>query len=1083
MKNYRESKNPRLKKVWKSKCVLTVLLIVMTWFTGVMGVVAGETDNPAALNQQQVRVTGKVTDQNRNPLPGVTVLVKGTSTGTVTDADGAFSLSIPENTETLQFSFIGMQTQEVPVRGRSTITVIMQQETIGLEEVVAIGYGTKKRADITGSISVVNNENFKAVKSFSAAQAIQGMASGVNVTQSGVPGSAGKIFIRGVTSFGNTDPLVIVDGIPQSLNYISANEIESVQVLKDAGSASIYGVRGANGVILVTTKKGKVGVPVLSYEASYGIQFPLSGNVWNVLNSEDYMNIYNIAYPSNTRFTKGLPDYMFRGPSGAGVAFEGDPEVDPSRYFYESPNKGKNYIIQKVNKEGTDWFHELFKSAPTMQHTLSASGGTESSKYLFSLSFIDQQGTLIQTRNKRYSARVNTEYSIGKNIRIGENASIIHRKLQGFSENTQFGGIVETLKQQPIVPVRDIGGNWGGTFGGPELGDGQNPVAQQYRNREKDIPLTWWIIGNAYAEIDFLKGFTARTSIGYNISNSYLQDYTGTQVENVQANTNLNSLEVSAGYSSSMTFTNTLNYRKAIGEHKLEVLFGSEAIRSVSRDVSGSSSNFFSDDFNYLDLDNGTEAIDNSSSVGEETLFSVFGRLDYAFKNKYLASFTLRRDGSSKFGPDSRYGVFPSFSAAWRLSEEAFMKNVSWINDLKIRGSYGVLGSKNNVSSSNAFNLFGSSVTGSYYDITGTGTSEVEGFYTSRIGNSRAGWEENIVTNFGFDATLFENKLDFSVEYYKKSIKGLLFTEQLPAVIISGTTAPTVNIGDIQNTGIDGTITYRGKINRDFEYSVGLNLTHYKNECVDIPDPGYFTDGSIQGVGISVRNEEGHPVSSFYGYKIIGLFKDDDEVASAPTQTAAAPGRFRYADIDGDSTITTNDRIHLGDPNPDITCGLNLGLKYKRFDFSAFFYASVGNDIANFNKLYLDFMSFYPTTNKSNNLLNAWRPDNLNTTIPKIETTGNFSTSTTMNSYYIEDGSFLKLKSLQLGYTFDPALLQKVHISKLRAYTQLANVFNLTKYSGLDPELVGGDASAFGMDLGSYPNNEFNIIFGISVTF
>lgn len=366
MKNCRESKNPRLKKVWKSTFVLTLFLTCLTCLAGVKNVYAGAADNPATVSQQQVRVTGKVTDQSMTPLPGVTVLVKGTSLGTVTDAGGAFSLSIPVNSEILQFSFIGMQSQEVSVKGKTAINVVMQQETVGLEEVVAVGYGTKKRADITGSISVVNSESFKSVKSFSAAQAIQGMAAGVNVTQSGVPGSAGKIFVRGVTSFGNTDPLVIVDGIQQSLNYINANEIESVQVLKDAGSAAIYGVRGANGVILVTTKKGKAGVPVLSYEASYGMQFPLRGNVWNVLNSEDYMNIYNIAYPSNTRFTKGLPDYMFRGPSGAGVAFEGDPEVDPSKYFYESPNKGKNYIIQKVNKDGTDWFHELFKSAPTM---------------------------------------------------------------------------------------------------------------------------------------------------------------------------------------------------------------------------------------------------------------------------------------------------------------------------------------------------------------------------------------------------------------------------------------------------------------------------------------------------------------------------------------------------------------------------------------------------------------------------------------------------------------------------------------------------------------------------------------------
>src|SRR5690606_22394068 len=613
---------------------------------------------------------------------------------------------------------------------------------------------TQQRKNITGSVSVVDVDNLRKIPARSAEQALQGMASGVNITKSGVPGASSKIFIRGMTSFGNTDPLVIVDGIEQNLNNISAQDIESIQVLKDAGSASIYGVRGANGVILVTTKKGKSGAPVITYDASYSLIYPLPGNPFNLLNSEEYVRVYNTAFPNNDRFNNGMPDYMYRGPSGAGMAFEGDPAIDPSLYFYASPNRGQNYIIQQINKVGTDWFHELFKKAPSTDHNLSISGGTDRSKYLFSLGYLHQEGTLINTYLDRYSARVNTEFTLGKNIRVGENLNILYRQNPGFSENSDFGGIIETVKMQPIVPVKDISGNWGGTFGGPGLGDGQNPVAVQYRNRDKDVLNEWHIIGNAYAEIDLLKNFTAKTSIGYNISNSFIQDFNTTQVENVQGNNSENSLSVSASYGSRMTFTNLLTYMNNFGKHSIEVLIGSEAIEFTSRGVNGSRQKFFSEDFNFLVLGNGTDALTNSSSISGDNLFSFFSRLDYIYNDKYLLGATIRRDCSSVFGPEQRYGIFPSISLAWRLSEEGFLASWAWLNDFKLRGSYGVLGSQNNVSAVNAFSLYGSGMTSTYYDITGSSNSIVQGFATNRIGNLATGWEENIVSNMGFDAII-----------------------------------------------------------------------------------------------------------------------------------------------------------------------------------------------------------------------------------------------------------------------------------------------------------------------------------------
>lgn len=1034
-------------------------------------------------SQNLISVMGKITSgDDGSALPGVTVMLEGTSTGTISDLNGNYSIEAPAD-GVLQFSFIGYETQEISVNSRSTIDIELVSDAQSLDEFVVTGYSTQQRKNITGSVAVVDTDNLKKIPARSAQEALQGMASGVNVTKSGVPGASGRITIRGMTSFGNTNPLVIVDGIEQNLNNISAQEIESIQVLKDAGSASIYGVRGANGVILVTTKKGKTGVPTITYDATYGVVYPLPGNPFNLLNSDEYMRVYNQAFPNNDRFINGMPDYMYRGPSGAGMVFDGDPAVDPSRYFYSSPNRGQNYIIQEINKEGTDWFHTLFKKAPTTEHNVSLSGGTDRSKYLFSLGYLHQEGTLVETYLKRYSARVNTEFTLGNNIRVGENLNILYRQNPGFGENSDFGGIVETIKMQPIVPLRDIGGNWGGTFGGPNLGDGQNPIAVQYRNRKNDVLNEWHIIGNAYAEVDFLKHFTARTSIGYNINNNYAQDFNTTQVENVQGNNSENSLSVSTSYGSRMTFTNLLTYMNTFGNHSIEILLGSEAIEYTSRGLNGSRQRFFSEDFNFLILGNGTDALTNSSSISGSNLFSLFGRLDYIYNEKYLLGATIRRDGSSVFGPEQRYGIFPSISLAWRLSEEEFMADMPWLSDLKIRASYGVLGSQNNVSSVNAFSLYGSGMTSTYYDITGSSNSIVQGFATNRIGNLATGWEENVVSNIGFDATVFNNALDFSLEYYKKRINGLLFTEPLPAVVIGGASAPSVNIGDIQNTGIDASFTYRGKINNDLSYSIGANFTNYKNEVVSIPDPGYFFSGSHQGVGSMVRNEEGHPVSSFYGYKVVGLFNSQEEVDAAPLQDAAAPGRFRYQDVDGDGEITPNDRTHLGDPNPDFTYGINFSIAYKNFDLSAFLYGSQGNEIFNLTKSYTHFVGFYPTTNFSKDLLNAWTPENQNTNIPIVESQGTFSTTQAPNSFYVEDGSYLKFRSLMLGYTFSPSLLQRIHLSRLRVFAQAENLFTFTSYSGLDPEIIGGSTSAMGIDRASYPNNELGLIFGLSVAF
>lgn len=1021
-------------------------------------------------------VSGKVTSGDGESIPGVNIILKGTNMGTVTDMDGKYSIEVPDLNGTLIFTYIGYSTEEVPINGRTTIDITLKEVAHNLDEVVVVGYSTQRKADITGAVAVVEMGSLSKSSPLNAQQALQGMASGVNVINSATPGAESKILVRGVTSFGNTEPLVIVDGIEQSLNTINPNEIESIQVLKDAGSAAIYGVRGANGVIVVTTKKGKVGLPVISYQGYYGMQYPLPGNPYNVMNSRDWMDLMNKAYPGSDLFKNGMPDYTYRGPGGAGAAMEGDPAVDPSLYFYEPRNIGNNYIIQKVNKEGEDWYHNMFKKAPMMNHSITASGGTEKAKYLFGFSYDNRKGTLVQTYEERYSTRINTSFNIGEKVRVGENLNIIHRDVPNAP-----GLISAAYRMVPLVPMYDIMGNYAGTFGGPQLGVIGQPVAVQERNTKKDVNSEWNIRGNAYVEVDLLKNLTARSSIGYNIGNRYAQNFTATETENIEKSTQDNSLSNSSTFSNTRTWTNTLSYQKQISKHNVQVLVGSEAIETNVRSHTGSSARFFSEDFNYLVVNNGTMNLAASSSISSHSLFSIFGRVDYGFADKYLFGFTLRRDGSSRFGPEKRFGVFPSASIGWRLSEESFLANVTWLEDLKLRASYGVLGSQNNVSSDNSFFLYNSGLGTTYYDLAGTSTSTIQGFAQSRIGNRATGWEENIITNVGIDATILDYKLDFSIEYYKKQINGLLFSQPLPAVILGGATAPTVNIGDIQNSGVDASLRYRTKITQDLEFNAGLNVTSYKNMVVDIPDPGYFYSGSQWGIGNISRNEEGYPVSSFYGYKIIGLFNSDQEVADAPPQSGAAPGRFRYLDADKDGEITPEDRIHLGNPNPDFTYGLSLGLNFKGFDFSAVLYGSQGAELFNAVKAYTHFMQAYQEQ-KSNDLKRAWTPENTNTDIPKIELVSTVSTNGSANSFFIEDGSYLRLRTMMLGYTVNPSLLQKYRINNLRIYSQANNIFTATKYSGPDPEL-GGSSSAFGIDFGAYPNNEFSLIFGVNLSF
>ena len=1026
---------------------------------------------------QQV-ITGRVST-NDSTLSGVTVNVKGTSTTTQTDSEGNFKINASP-TSVLVFSYVGFESQEMPLNNRTNVDIFLNRISGSLDEVVVTGYSSQSKKDITGSVAVVDVKSMKSIPTGAAEQALQGQAAGVNVITSGAPGGRSNIFIRGVTSFGDNQPLVIVDGVQSSLHDINPNDIESVQVLKDAGAASIYGVRGANGVVIVTTRKGKSGAPKVTYDAYYGIQTPPGGNVLNIASPTAYADFVKKMKPGTALFANGIPDYMYAGPGVVGVGMEGDPTVDPSNYVFDPTNRNNDYLIQRFNKGGTDWFHEVFKPAPMQNHTVSVSGGTPNAKYLFSAGYLNQQGTLIETYLKRYSVRLNTEFKLHKNIKIGQNAYVFYKQNPAFNNQSQQNAIFYAYTIPSMIPVHDIMGNYGGTWAGPELGNRWNPVAL-LENTRNNRANTWSTIGNLYAEVDFLKHFTARTSFGGTIENIYNQSFFPNQYQEKEQHAGLNRLEENSAYNSNYIWTNTLTYDNTFGEHTLKVLGGSEYIRNYGRAVGGSASGLFSADPNYLILNNGTSNVTNFSSAYVNTLYSLFGRADYSYGNKYLVSATVRRDGSSRFGSTKKFGVFPSVSAGWRISSEKFMENVTWINDLKVRGSWGKLGSQNNVSPTNAYTLFNSTFGNSYYDVSGSGSIR-QGFYQTNIGNENTGWEENIITNIGFDASILNRKLDVSVEWYKKRIDGLLFPQPLPATV-GGASAPVINIGDIENKGMDFSATYHGSAGSDLTYNIGANITTYKNTVVDIPGPGYF-DVSV------ARNEEGYPVGSFFGYDVIGFFQSDEDVDKSPTQQAAAPGRFKYRDVSGNNEVNTEDRTHIGNPNPDFTYGLNLNGTYKRFDLSVIFYGSQGNDVFNSLRFQLGKWGDFPAALSNEFIFDSWSPENPNAKAPMPENASNFSNGGT-NSFYVEDGSFFKCRSAMLGYSLDRSIFGNVPIERIRLYFQVTNLFTITKYSGLDPELSSAfgslgssqQSAAFGIDNSNYPNNFKNFILGLNISF
>jgi len=594
------------------------------------------------------------------------------------------------------------------------------------------------------------------------------------------------------------------------------------------------------------------------------------------------------------------------------------------------------------------------------------------------------------------------------------------------------------------------------------------------------------MIGSGFVDIKLMQGLNFKSTLGGTFNNGYWMSYDYKTYERSE-NNSTQTFSEGAWYGSDWVWTNQLTLDKTFSQHRILAVVGYEGAKyGVGRDVSGQRGGYFSDEVLYRTLNNGATLLNaNSNLYTPTTLVSQFARADYSFMDKYMLSATVRRDGSSRFGPDTRYGVFPSVSAGWRISDEVFFEGVSFISEMKIRGSWGQMGNQLAVSPQNQFYSYGGDQGSSFYDIYGTMTGSVQGFRPTRIGNPNAKWETNETTDIGFDAGLLDNKIILKFDWYMKKTKDLLYRVELPGTA-GAAEAPYVNIAAMSNKGIDVELAYNERFG-DLGFNVSAVMTTYSNNIDKIADGIPFFDAGNQTNtanrinGVPSRNEVGHPMSSFFGYKVLGLFQDASEVASSPTQSGAEPGFFKFQDSDGDGEITPEDRVYIGDPNPKFTYGVNLSFTYKNFDLTSFIYGSQGNDIFNWNLWWIDFWPSFQGQKSTDLLNNSWTPTNTGAKVPKASNKSNFSTNNEINSYYIEDGSFLRLKNLQLGYTIPESITNSVNIQSLRVYVQGVNLLTATKYSGLDPELGGWDTS-FGIDAGNYPLVK-QFLFGINVSF
>ena len=1036
--------------------------------------------------------TGRVTAQaDGTGIPGVNVTIKGTTRGVTSDASGNFQVTAP-NDAVLVISYIGFKSQEIPVGSKSVINVTLTEEVASLSEVVVTGYSAQSRRDITGAVATVNTKDLLSIPATDVSQQLQGRVAGVTVTNDATPGGGATVRIRGFGTIGNNDPLYIIDGVPtQNLGTINPNDIETFQVLKDASASSIYGSRAANGVVIITTKKGKAGVSQITFSTYYGSQqWAKKGEVLNAQDLGRYLYLADVGAgktPSHGQYTFGptgdvtIPAYVF--PS---AGKEGTAAVDPKLYSLTPDN-----IYPITRSANTNWFDEVSQTAPIQNYQIGATGGSETGRYALTANYFSQDGTVKYIGYDRYSIRANTEFTVKKRIRVGENLTVAYSSRKGgFNNNEEQNAVSGAYKHHPLLPVYDIAGNFAGSRG-LNLGNNENPVATLYRQRDNRYN-SLRVFGNVYAEVDLPAGFSARTSIGIDANGDRAKYLRRANPEYIEGNFNLE-LNDQNRYNYQWVWTNTLSYTKTINSvHKFDAFVGTEAIRQYQEYFDAFRSGFFNDQLSiqsYLDLGSRASSANSGRIEQDYSLFSIFGKVNYALGDKYLFQAILRQDKSSRFLTASNSALFPAVSAGWRISEEDFFKNnVTFVNDLKIRAGYGITGNQA-IGDYNAYTTYRSDTYHNGYPIDGSTTTPTPGFSPQRFGNPNAKWESTASTNLGFDLTMLNNKLEVNFDVWSRTTTDMLFTT--PFTFTAGDAdIPAYNVGSMRNRGVDLAVSYRNKVG-DFRYSVSGNVATYRNEVLRLNDSDntqYFGYSSrVPGGGVTVT-QAGLPISSFFGYKVLGIFQTADEAKAWPqfgTSTYNQPGKFKFADVNGDGKITDADRTVIGSPHPDFTYGLNVNLGYKAFDLTLFGSGSQGNQIFNYTRYFTDFNTFQG--NRSHRALyDAWLPTNTGGTTPTPD--ANDQTSSLPSTYFIEDGSYFRLKNVQLGYTIPRTVLSRLGLGTCQVYVQGQNLLTFTKYTGLNPEIsisnnFNGDKNRnLGFDGGYLPVSR-TLLVGLNLSF
>jgi len=984
---------------------------------------------------QNIEVKGTVTDSDTNePLPGVNIIIKNTTTGVTTDFDGNYVISNVPSNGTLIFSYLGYLTQEVQVQNRQSVNVVLTPDVQALGEVVVIGYGTQRKRDLTGAVSLVGSETLEEIKPVKVEQALQGTVSGVNVTsQSGAPGAGLDIRIRGISTNGQNGPTVIIDGYVGSLDVLNPNDIESITVLKDA-QAAIYGTIGANGIVLVTTKKGKrnrgASVSINSYTG-----FQETSRKLPLLNATEYAVILNEKYAAGGQ-TLPYPNI-----SGLG--------------------------------KGTDWQDEILNTGvPLINHDFNVSGGSEKITYSISGSHLYQQGIIGPKKSdfRRDTARLALGADLSDRFRV--NTNVIYTYLDRDSLNDFGLGSVlfNGINAPPTLNPYDELGQYTLVPSTPGLGiEIINPLAQ-IANTYNDYDLKK-LNGTVSLDYDITSHITLTGRIGFNTANSEGKtfakqiDYGGKVFDVTRSSVSQNAINDN-DYSLDIygTYNNSFNE-----SHNLTFTLGTTIYKTWGNGLFATGYDVPNNSWEYADiaLAEGTSDAgvrDVGSYAYDERRLSFFSRLQYDYKGKYLFSAMLRRDLSTKFGPGNQVGYFPSVTAGWVISDESFFGESKYINFMKIRASYGILGN-DQIPNNGYVGLLGGEATYVFDGVL------VNGDAIGLLPNPDLKWEEAKKFDVGADFELLDRKMNLTLDYFVNTRKDLLISNisvsGITGVYGPGGASPTRNAGTVRNKGFEFAIGYKDNLSENFSFSLNYNFTTLNNEVLEVNNSTGFIEGGGFGVGQPApsRMEEGQPMGYFLGYKTDGIFQNQAEVEAHASQIAlgaeASPGDIRYVDVNGDGVINTSDRINIGDPIPDVTMGLNLSLNYKNFDFVAYAFASIGNDmVRNYERTLSD-------ANGLNTVLNRWTGEGTSNTVPRVTTgaTSNF----VFSDYFVEDASYVRIQNVQLGYSLPSSLIGKIGISKLRLYTGVNNLYTFTKYMGYDPGASNGAPIGGGIDNGFYP--------------